>query len=147
MTTTWHDWYTDERVVTLHAEHDTILLPGRCPQPINFHICVFHLEIIQTISSLQNLLGIRSFSATLLCNKGVLSVCIMMVTRAGANRAAAKAVSMSCKKEKRCESAARTREWRKCQSEEQRSEIWQRRKPILCTVQYVLWAHPTKVRR
>jgi len=42
-----------------------------------------------------------------------------------ANRAATKAVSTSCEKEKRYKSAARTREWRKCQSEEQRSEIWQ----------------------
>ena len=42
-----------------------------------------------------------------------------------ANRAAAKAVSTSCEKEKRCKSAAKTREWRKCQSEEQQSEIRQ----------------------
>ena len=94
-------------------------------QPINFHVCVLHLKIIHTISSLQNLLGIRSSSATLLYNKGVLSVCIMVITRAGANMAAAKAVSTSREKEKRRKSAARTREWRKCQSEERQSEIWQ----------------------
>ena len=41
--------------------------------------------------------------------------------------AAAKAVSTSREKEKRQKSAsaARTREWRKCQSEERRSEIRQ----------------------
>ena len=125
LTTTWHDWYTDERVVTLRAEHATILLPGRRSRPINVNVCVLHLKIIHTISSLQNLLGIRSSSATLLCNKGVLSVCIMVITRAGANMAAAKAVSTSREKEKRRKSAARTREWRKCQSEERRSEIRQ----------------------
>ncbi len=119
MTTTWHDWYTDEHVVTLLAEHTTILLPGSRRPPINFHVCVLHLKIINTISSFQNLLGIRSSSATLLCNKGALSVCIMVIIRAGANRAAAKAVLTSHEKEKRRKSAARTpREWRKCQSEE-----------------------------
>jgi hypothetical protein len=81
LTTTWHDWYTDECVVNVLAEHATILLPGRCPRSINFHVYVLHLKIIHTLSSLQNLLGIRSSSATLLCNKGVLSVCIMMFTR------------------------------------------------------------------
>ena len=125
LTTTWHDWYTDEHVVTLLAEHATILLPGRHPGPINFYVCVLYLKIIHTISSLQNLLGIWSSSATLLCNKGLLSVCIMVITRAGANRAAAKAVSTSREKKKRHKSAARTREWRKFQSEEQRSEIRQ----------------------
>jgi hypothetical protein len=50
----------------------------------------------------------------------------MVITRARANRAAAKAVSTSREKEKRRKSAARTREWRKCQSEEQRSEIHQK---------------------
>jgi hypothetical protein len=49
----------------------------------------------------------------------------MVITRARANRAAAKAVSTSREKEKRRKSAARTREWRKCQSEERRSEIRQ----------------------
>ena len=49
----------------------------------------------------------------------------MVITRARANRAAAKAVSTSREKEKRRKSAARTREWRKCQSEERQSEIWQ----------------------
>ena len=39
--------------------------------------------------------------------------------------AAAKAVSTSREKEKRRKSAARTREWSKCQSEERRSEIQQ----------------------
>jgi hypothetical protein len=103
----------DEHDVTLLAEHATILLPGRRPRPINFHVCVLHLRIIHTISSLQNLLGIRSSSATLLCNKkGVLKVCIMVITRAGANRAAAKAVSTSREKGKRRKSAARTHEWR-----------------------------------
>ena len=126
LTTTWHDWYTDEHdVVTLLADHATILLPGRRPRPIHFHVCVLHLKIIHTISSLQNLLGIRSSSVTLLYNKGVLSVCSMVITRAGANMAAAKAVSTSREKEKRRKSAARTREWRKCQSEERRSEIRQ----------------------
>jgi hypothetical protein len=125
LVTTWHDWYTDERVFTLLAEQATILLPGRHPRPIHFHVCVFHLKNFHTISSLQNLLGIRSSSATLLCNKGVLSVCIMVITRAGANRAAAKAVSTSHEKEKRRKSVARTREWRNCQSEERRSEIWE----------------------
>jgi hypothetical protein len=56
--TTWHDWYTNERVVTLLAEHATILLPGRRPRPINFHVCPLHVKSIHTISSLQNLLGI-----------------------------------------------------------------------------------------
>jgi hypothetical protein len=125
LTTTWHDWYTDERVVTLLAEHATILLPGSRRPPINFHVCVLHLKIIHTISSLQILLGIRSSSATLLCNKGALSVCIMAITRAGANRAATKAVSTSREKEKRLKSATRTREWHKCQSEERQSEIRQ----------------------
>ena len=116
LTTTWHDLYTDEHVVTLFAEHATILLPGRRPRPINFHVCVLHLKIIHAISSLQNhLIIIWSSSATLFCNKGVLSVCTMVMTRAGANRAAPKAVSTSCEKEKRRMSAARTREWRKCQ--------------------------------
>jgi hypothetical protein len=64
-------------------------------------------------------------SATLLCNKGALSVCIIVITRAGANRPGAKAVSTFCEKEKMCKSAARTREWRKCQSEEWRSETLQ----------------------
>jgi hypothetical protein len=64
LTTTWPDWYTDERVVILLAEHTTILLPGRHP-PIIFHVCVLYLKIIHTISSLQNLLGIRSSSASL----------------------------------------------------------------------------------
>jgi hypothetical protein len=69
LTTTWHVWYTDECVVTLLALAEyTILLPGRCPH-INFHVCVLHLKNIHTIvSSLQNLLGIPSSSATLLCN-------------------------------------------------------------------------------
>ena len=49
----------------------------------------------------------------------------MVVTRAGAITAAAKAVSKSREKEKRHKSAARTREWHKCQSEERRSEIRQ----------------------
>ncbi len=123
MTTTWHVWYTDERVVTLLAEH-TILLPGRCPH-INFHVCVLHLKNIHTISSLQNLLGIPSSSATsLLCNNE-LSVCIMVVTRAGAIMAAAKAVSMSCEYEKRRKSVARKCKWRECQSAEQQTEILQ----------------------
>ncbi len=119
MTTTWYVWYTDERAVTLLAlaEH-TILLPGRC-QHINFHVCVLHLKNIHTIvSSLQSLLGIPSSSATLLCNNE-LSVCIMVVTRAGAITAAAKAVSMSCENEKRRKLAARTRKWRERQSPEQ----------------------------
>ncbi len=111
MTSCWHVWYTDERVVTLLAlaEH-TILLPGRHPR-INFHVCVLHLKNIHTIvSSLQNLLRIPSSSATLLCNNK-LSVCIMVVTRAGAITAAAKAVSTSHENEKRRKSAARTRKW------------------------------------
>ena len=59
LTTTWHDWFTDERVVTLLADHATILLTGRCTgRTINFHVCVLHLKIIHTISSFQNLLGI-----------------------------------------------------------------------------------------
>jgi hypothetical protein len=122
LTTTWHVWYTDERVVTLLAlaEH-TILLPVRHPH-INFQVCVLHLKNIHTIvSSLQNLLGISSSSATLLCNNE-LSVCIVVVTRAGAITATAKAVSMSRENEKRCKSAARTRKWRERQSAEQRSE-------------------------
>ena len=95
-------------------------------RPINFHVWVLQLKIFHTISSLQNLLGIRSSSATLLCNKGVLSVCIMVITRAGANRAAAKSVSTSREKEKRHKSASRTHEWLKCQSaEERQSEIRQ----------------------
>ena len=94
-----------EHVVTLLAEH-TILLPGRLPH-INFHVSVLHLKNIHTIvSSLQNILGVRSLQQL------AFRVCIMVITRAGANMAAAKAV-------------ARTREWRKCQSEEQRSEILQ----------------------
>jgi hypothetical protein len=32
---------TDERVVTLLAEHITILLPACRRPPINFHVCVF----------------------------------------------------------------------------------------------------------
>jgi hypothetical protein len=125
LTTTWHDWYTDKHVVTLLAEHATILLPGRRPRPQNFHVCVLHLKIFHTISSLQNLLGIQSSSATLLWTREFYQLCIMVITRAGAIRAAAKAVSTSREKEKRPKSAARTREWRKCQSEEWRSEIWQ----------------------
>jgi len=115
--TTGHGWYTDERVVTLLAEHITIILPGSRHPSINFHVCVLYLKINHTISSLQNLLGIQSSSATLLCNKE-LSVCIMVITRAGAITAAAKVVSMSCEKEKRHKSAVRTRELRKRQSEE-----------------------------
>ncbi len=118
-------YYWQQRCHLACREHDTILLPGRRPRPIHFHACILHLKIIHTISSLQYLLGIRSSSATLLYNKGVLSVCIMVITRAGANMAAAKAVSTSREKEKRRKSAARTREWRKCQSEERRSEIRQ----------------------
>ncbi len=124
MTTTWPDWYTDECVVTLLAEHTTILLPGSRRPPIIFYVCVLHLKIIHAISSLQNLLGIRSSSATLLCNKE-LSDCIMVITRAGAITAAAKAASTSRENEKRCKSAAIKREWRKRQSEDQRSEIRQ----------------------
>jgi hypothetical protein len=119
LTATWHVWYTDERVVTLLAlaEH-TILLPGRRPH-INFHVYVLHLKNIHTIvSSLQNLLGIPSSSLTLLCNNE-LSVCIMVVTRAGAITAAAKAVSTSRENEKRRKSAARTCKWRECQTAEQ----------------------------
>jgi hypothetical protein len=115
LTTTWHVWYTDERVVTLLAlaEH-TILLPGRRPH-INFDVCVLHLKNIHTIvSSLQNLVGIPSSSATLLCNNE-LSVCIMVVTRAGAITAAEKAVSTFCENEKRRKSAARTHKWCECQ--------------------------------
>ncbi len=123
LTTTWPDWYTDERVVILLAEHTTILLPGRRP-PINLHVCVLHLKIIHTISSLQNLLGIQSSSGTLLCNKE-LSVCIMEITKAGPFTAAAKAASASCENEKRHKSAARKREWRKSQSEDRQSEIRQ----------------------
>jgi len=48
-----------------------------------------------------------------------------VITRAGANKAAAKAVTTSREKEKRHKSAARTLEWRKCQLEERRSEIRQ----------------------
>jgi hypothetical protein len=60
LTRTWPDWYTDERVVILLAEHTTILLPVR-RLPINFHVCVLHLKNIHTIvSSLQNLLEIHS---------------------------------------------------------------------------------------
>jgi hypothetical protein len=99
LTTTWPDWYTDECVVILLAEHTTILLPGRRP-PINFHVCVLHLKTIHTISSLQNLLGAQSSSAKLLCNEE-LSVCIMEITRAGAITAAAKAESTSRENEKR----------------------------------------------
>ncbi len=106
MTTTWPDWYTDERVVILLADHTTILLPGE-RQPIIVHVCVLHLKIIHTISSLQNLLGIQSSSAT--CNKE-LSVCIMGITRAGAITSAAKTASMSRENEKRLKSAARKRE-------------------------------------
>ncbi len=111
LTTTWPDWYTDERVVIMLADHTTFLLPGRRP-PINFHVCVLHLKIIHTISSLQNLLGIRSSSATLLCNKE-LSGCVMVITRAGAITAAAKAASTSRENEKRHKPVARKREWRK----------------------------------
>jgi len=42
-------------------------------------------------------------------------VCIMVITRAGAITAAAKAVSKSRENEKRCKSAARTRKWRERQ--------------------------------
>jgi hypothetical protein len=123
LTTTWHVWYTDEHVVIFLAEHTTILLCGRHP-PINFHVCVLHLKIIHTKSSLQNLLGIQSSSATLLCSKE-LSVCIMEITRAGAITAAAKAASTSRENEKRRKSAARKHEWRKSQSEDRRSETRQ----------------------
>jgi hypothetical protein len=99
LTTTWPDWYTDECVVTLLAEHTTILLPGSRRPSINFHVCVLHLKIIHTISSLQNLLGVRSSSATLHCNKE-LSVSIMEIARAGAIMAAAKAASTSRESEK-----------------------------------------------
>ena len=63
MRTTWPDWYTDECVVTLLAEHTTIRLPGSSSRhpSINFHVCVLNLKIIHTIvMSLQNLLGIPS---------------------------------------------------------------------------------------
>jgi hypothetical protein len=64
---------------------------------------------------LQNLLGIPSSSATLLCNNE-LSVCIMVVTRAGAVTAGAKAVSTSRENEKRHKSAARIGKWCERQS-------------------------------
>ena len=63
LTTTWPDWYTEERVGTLLAEHTTICLPGSSSRrpSINFHVCVLNLKIIHTIvTSLQNLLGIPS---------------------------------------------------------------------------------------
>ena len=109
-----------KHVVTLLAEH-TILLPGRLPH-INIHVCVLHLKNIHTIvSSLQNILGIRSLQQL------AFRVCIMGITRAGAIEAAAKAgqVSKSRENEKRYKSAASTRKWRECQSAERRSEIWQ----------------------
>ena len=118
LTTTWHVWYTDEHVVTLLAEH-TILLPGRRPH-INFHVCVLHLKNIHTIvSSLQNILGVRSLQQL------AFRVCIMAITRAGAITAAAKAVSKSRENEKRRKSAARTCKWCDCQSGERQSEIRQ----------------------
>ena len=49
----------------------------------------------------------------------------MVITRAGAIAAAAKAVSKSRENEKRRKSAARTRKWRECQSVERQSEIRQ----------------------
>ena len=62
---------TDKCVVTLLAECTNILLPGSRQPSINFHVCVLHLKIIHTISSLQNLLGIQSFLATLLATMSV----------------------------------------------------------------------------
>jgi hypothetical protein len=49
----------------------------------------------------------------------------MAITRAGAIKAAAKAVSKSCENEKRRKSAIRTRKWRERQSAERQSEIRQ----------------------
>jgi hypothetical protein len=90
---------------------------GKRP-PINFHVCVLLLKIIHTISLLQNLLTIiRSSPAALLCNKE-LSVYNMVIKRAEAITAAAKAASTSRENEKRRKSAARKCEWCKSQSED-----------------------------
>ena len=124
MTTTWHVWYTDECVVTLLALAEyTILLPGRCPH-INFHVCVLHLKNIHTIvSSLQNLLGIPSSSATLLCNNE-LSVSWWLQEQE-LLRQQQRQCQHLMRMRKRGESAARTRQCRKTQSEEQQGEIRQ----------------------
>ncbi len=50
---------------------------------------------------------------------------MVVIARAGAITAAAKAVSKSCEIEKKCKAAARTRKWRERQSAERRSEIRQ----------------------
>jgi len=79
-----------------------------------------HLKNIHTkVSSLQNILDVRSLQQL------AFRVCIMVITRAGAIAAAAKAVSKSHKNEKRRKSAARTHKWRELQSAERQSEIWQ----------------------
>ena len=95
MTTTWHVWYTDEHVVTLLAEHTFFC-------PVDFHAKFGH-----------------TFSATTSFQFVFWWVCIMVVTRAGAITAAAKAVSKSRENEKRRKSAARTCKWRECQTAEQ----------------------------
>ena len=81
LTTTWHDWYTDERVVNLLAEHATILLPGSRPRPINFHVCVLHLKIIHTFIIIAKSFGHTIFLCNTPLQQGSLSVCIMMITR------------------------------------------------------------------
>jgi hypothetical protein len=64
-------------------------------------------------------ISITLFFTSDILYKKKLSVCIMVVTRAGAITAAAKAVLTSRENEKRHKSAAKTCEWRKRQSEEQ----------------------------
>ena len=111
--TTWPDWYTDERVVILLADHTTILLPGRRP-PINLHVCVLHLKIIHTISSL--------------CNYPLQQGAFSLYHGDYKSRSyygSIKAASTSRENEKRRKSAARKCEWSKSQSEDQRSEIRQ----------------------
>ena len=58
----------------------------------------------------------RAFSSTTSFQFVSWRVCIMVVTRAGAIMAAAKAVSKSCEDEKKRKSSARTCKWHECQS-------------------------------
>jgi hypothetical protein len=109
---------TGEHVVTLLAEH-TILWPHE-----HSHLCFAPQKCSHHISIAKSFGHRFSLHSSVLCNKE-LSVGSMVITRAGAIMAAAKAVSTSCENEKRHESAARTRKCRKTQSEEQQSKILQ----------------------
>ncbi len=117
------DWYTGEHVVTLLAEH-IILLPGGRLH-INFHLCVLHLQNIHTISALQNLVGIHSICTPLSSATRSFQLVSWWLQEQELLRQQQRQCQHLMRMRKRGESAARTRQCRKTQSEEQQGEIRQ----------------------